>query len=255
MFSSNPATPWVPLPTPEALARNPLIVDAGLATRPPPLPFLLALAYRLRDRSRLSADLRCINDRRTHAFAARLGVPAHVVQLTLLVEDKRFWRHPGIDLLAVHRAALLNLHRRGRLQGASTIPEQLIKLGGSRSKTLLARSRRAALAALLIATNDRRTVLEAYLRCVYFGRGAYGIRAAARTYFKLPIEHLDAAQAFFLAERIALPNAARPSRIANLIERPGIRLVMRDALTELPVMYGRHFGLQAEYALRRVLSA
>lgn len=118
---------------------------------------------------------------------------------TISAEDRRFWQHPGVDPLAVARA----LARLGvQPSGASTITQQLARrlYLADDSGPLLARKAREALLALqLEARRSKRQILELYLNDVYYGRGAYGVEAAARAYFGLSAANLDLAHAAYLA--------------------------------------------------------
>ena len=120
------------------------------------------------------------------------------VAATVAAEDQRFWQHPGVDPLAVVRAAASLPSIRS---GASTITQQLARaLYLDASDPLPLRKPREALLALqLEAHYSKDEILQAYLNEVYYGRGAYGIEAAARAYFGVPARELDLAQASLLA--------------------------------------------------------
>lgn len=122
-----------------------------------------------------------------------------VVDATVAAEDQRFWSHPGVDPLAVGRAAL---RARTDPSGASTITQQLVRrayLPDADLPLVLRKAREAVLAVALEARTSKAEVLEAYLNDVYYGRGAYGIEAAAQAYFGVNARRLDLAQATFLA--------------------------------------------------------
>lgn len=127
-----------------------------------------------------------------------------MVSATLATEDQRFYSHPGVDPLAVARAASAFPDERS---GASTITQQLARrlyLDGDRPP-LLRKAREALLALQLEARYSKDELLEAYLNDVYYGRGAYGIEAAARVYFGVSARNLDLASASFLAGLPQLP--------------------------------------------------
>ncbi len=126
------------------------------------------------------------------------------IDATIAAEDQRFRSHPGIDPIAVGRALItLPFHR----SGASTLSQQLARrvyLDGD--EPLLERKAREALIALqLEAHYSKDEILDLYLNNVYYGRGAYGIEAAARIYFGTSAANLDLAQASFLAGLPQLP--------------------------------------------------
>lgn len=130
-----------------------------------------------------------------------------LVAATIAAEDQRFRSHPGIDPLAIARAAL---RVRTDPSGASTITQQLVRATYLRDHDLpfaLRKPREALLALRLEARTSKDEVLEAYLNEVYYGRGAYGAEAAARAYFGVPAADLDLAQAAFLAGLPRSPSA------------------------------------------------
>lgn len=130
-----------------------------------------------------------------------------MVAATIAAEDQRFWSHPGIDPLAIARAAV---RVRTDPSGASTITQQLVRATYLRDHDLpllLRKPREALLAMRLEARTSKDEVLEAYLNEVYYGRGAYGVEAAARAYFGVPAADLDLAQAAFLAGLPRSPSA------------------------------------------------
>jgi len=121
------------------------------------------------------------------------------------IEDRRFYLHPGIDPLGIMRALWVNLSEQHVDQGGSTLEEQLVKRAiVQQDATIHAKLRTMALAWAVDQDFSKRTILELYLNAAYYGRGAYGARAAAEVYFGTDASHLTLAQAAFLA---ALPQA------------------------------------------------
>jgi penicillin-binding protein 1A len=106
-------------------------------------------------------------------------------QATVAIEDQRFYQHSGVDLRGMLRAAVEDLIPGGSTQGASTITQQFVKnaLDAQNSRTVFEKFREAALAYHLEKQWDKDKILTQYLNTIYFGEGAYGIEAAARTYF------------------------------------------------------------------------
>jgi membrane peptidoglycan carboxypeptidase len=191
-------------------------------------------------------DRRCLRGDSCATFAGTYGVPVHFVQLLLLIEDKRFWMHRGVDPMALARASIMILRGVGRLQGGSTIIEQLLKgYVPGRRRTLLERFLRAVGALGTGIRWPRALLLARYLDTAYFGLRAFGLSAAAREYFNASRDSLTPAQSFFLAERIALPNAFRAARIRNLLRRPMISAVLGEEIARLPSVYERRFGFAA----------
>lgn len=205
------------------------------------------LVHPLLARVRALGEHSAAADPRTQKVAAQTGVPIYLVMFVVLIEDKRFWSHFGTDPIAIARACYMNARRRGRLQGGSTIPEQLIKMRTNLyGRSVTNRLRRSLAAMLSVANSTKVGLLCEYLETVYFGRDAYGATDAARMYFSKPATALTRAESFFLAERIALPNAVRRGRIRNLLFRDAIRALLWPSLARLPQVYGMTFGPSTE---------
>jgi len=101
------------------------------------------------------------------------------------IEDSRFYTNNGVDLRGIARAAVQDLTNKRAAQGASTIPQQFVKLtlAAQNNRTILEKLREAAMAYHLSRKWSKQRILRDYLNTIYFGNGAYGIEAAARTYF------------------------------------------------------------------------
>jgi penicillin-binding protein 1A len=101
------------------------------------------------------------------------------------VEDSRFYEHDGVDFQGIGRALVKDIMSRSAAQGASTITEQFVKdaLAAQNSRTLFQKFREAVLAYRLEQRWSKDKILTEYLNTIYFGEGAYGIEAAARTFF------------------------------------------------------------------------
>jgi penicillin-binding protein 1A len=112
-------------------------------------------------------------------------ISPYMKEATVAIEDRRFYEHRGVDIQGMARAGLADLIPGGSTQGASTITEQFVKnaLEAQGSRTVFQKFREAALAYQLERHWDKDKILTEYLNTVYFGEGAYGIEAAARTYF------------------------------------------------------------------------
>lgn len=133
-----------------------------------------------------------------------------MVEATISAEDQRFGQHPGVDPIAVGRAALTLGSNRS---GASTLQQQLARrlyLRGGGGPLPLRKLREMVLALRVDAQNSQDDILSAYLNAVYYGRGAYGVEAAARVYFGTSARNLDLAQAAFLAGLPQLPAGYDP---------------------------------------------
>lgn len=134
-------------------------------------------------------------------------LPASLLAATISAEDKRFWSHHGIDLLAIARAAFRGIEHGRFFSGASTISQQLVKIAQPRPRTLMSKLIEAAQALRLEQTWSKRQILEAYLERIDYGNSRIGIIAAADYYFGKSPNDLSLAESAFLA---GLPQA--PSR-------------------------------------------
>ena len=138
-------------------------------------------------------------------------IPRSLKQATVAVEDRRFYHEHGVDFQGIARAALADL-RAGRIvQGGSTITEQYVKNAYLNGDDTLTRKVHEAILAWQLAdrwSKDR--ILTAYLNTVYYGDGAYGVQAAARTYFHENASRLSLAQSALLAGLPEDPSAYSP---------------------------------------------
>jgi len=119
-------------------------------------------------------------------------IPPIVKEAVISIEDKRFETNSGVDIRAIARAFVNDVLHKGGTQGASTIEEQFIKnaLQAQSHRTIFEKLREAALAYQLSHEWNKEKILAAYLNTIYFGNGAYGIEAAAQTYFGHDVNHL-----------------------------------------------------------------
>ncbi|MGH9178693.1 MAG: transglycosylase domain-containing protein [Acidimicrobiales bacterium] len=133
-------------------------------------------------------------------------VPDHVVNAILDMEDERFWAHGGVNLRSTVRALVANVSEGGVEQGGSTITQQLVKNSLlTPEKSIDRKVKEAVLAMRLEDRLSKEEILERYLNIVYFGNGAYGVQAAAETYFNAEVERLTLGQAALLAGIIRNP--------------------------------------------------
>jgi penicillin-binding protein 1A len=146
-------------------------------------------------------------------------VPPLVVHAFLAAEDREFYNHNGVNPLAVVRAALTNIIRYGHGQrplGASTITQQLVRHFLLTNEVSISRKVKEALLAYRIENQlSKDRILEIYLNEIYLGAGAYGVAAAADTYFAKPLAQLTAAEAAFLAALPKAPNNYNPLHHAD----------------------------------------
>jgi penicillin-binding protein 1A len=164
-------------------------------------------------------------------------MPPNVPAAFLSAEDRRFYKHKGFDLLGIVRAAVTNFRSEGNIkQGGSTITQQIIKqtllvgeeqigaLGLTpaeyarerRSRKYRRKAKELILAVRLERELTKAEILSIYLNHVYLGHGAYGVGAAAQTYFGKEVEDLTIAEAAMLGGLVASPTKYAPHRNMQL---------------------------------------
>jgi penicillin-binding protein 1A len=127
------------------------------------------------------------------------------------VEDARFFEHPGLDVIGIARAGWMNLRRGGKVEGASTITQQLARaLLLSPERTYVRKFKELLLAYKIETVLSKDQILETYLNQIYFGQGAYGASAAAQTYFGKDVSKLTVSEAAVLAGLPKSPNNYSP---------------------------------------------
>ncbi len=141
-------------------------------------------------------------------------ISTEVIHATIATEDRDFWVHPGFDPVAMARAIYYVLSEREIVSGASTIPQQLARMVLLPDQRFEQSARRKIkeiiLAAELVRVYSKDTILEIYLNELNYGNQAYGIQAAAETYFGTDAANLTLAQASFLAGLPQLPATYDP---------------------------------------------
>ncbi|MEP6758977.1 MAG: transglycosylase domain-containing protein [Actinomycetota bacterium] len=187
-----------------------------------------------------------------HGSVDRTVVPLsqispHMIDAVIATEDHDFYNHPGVDVAGIARAAYTDLVKRSTVQGASTITEQLVKnvyagsyttdADGVQSYVLPQRSiqekiREALLAVKLEQQLGKDQILEKYLNTVYFGHGAYGVEAAARTYFGEHASQLSILESASLAGVLHAPDLYDP------IDHPSDNWYRRNYAVDQMVRYG-----------------
>ena len=139
-------------------------------------------------------------------------IPRMVRDAVIAIEDERFYVHDGIDLKAIIRAARTNLEAGGISQGGSTITQQYVKLAIIRNaeQTASRKLEEVWYATRLEDQYSKNFILLQYLNTVYLGHGAYGVKAAAQTYFNKDITQVNLAEAAMIAGIIQLPGRYNP---------------------------------------------
>jgi penicillin-binding protein 1A len=152
---------------------------------------------------------------------------------TVAIEDHRFYRHGGVDYEGIARAAWKDIRAGHVVQGGSTITQQLVRnLYISKERTFQRKIKEACLAIKLSRARSKDWILGQYMNQVYYGNHAYGIEAAAQTYFSKHARDLGLAQSALLA---GLPQA--PS-VYDPIHRPRTAIARRDQVLRAMLAYG-----------------
>jgi penicillin-binding protein 1A len=135
------------------------------------------------------------------------GIPVNLQNAFLATEDQHFFSHWGVNPRGIIRAALVNLRHGRVVEGGSTVTQQLSKvLFFTQEKTLSRKIREFLLALQLERNYSKEEIFQLYLNQIYFGHGAYGVEAAARTYFGKHVNELNLSECAILA---GLPRSPR----------------------------------------------
>jgi penicillin-binding protein 1A len=180
-----------------------------------------------------TADGHLLDELGPHRRIVRLDeLPEHVVMAFVAAEDGQFRSHPGVDPVAIVRAAVTNF-RAGRVtQGGSTLTQQVVKQTAVGDERSLSRKVDEAFVALALERHrSKDEILETYLNLVYLGRGAYGVEAAARHYFGRSAHELSLAEAVTLASVVPAPSRYGPDK--GVAESLGRRDEVLDRMVDL----------------------
>src|SRR5919204_427094 len=164
----------------------------------------------------------------------RLGrISPWTLKATVAIEDHRFYTHGGVDYEGIIRAAWKDLRAGEVVQGGSTITQQLVRnLYISKERTLARKLKEACLAIKLSRARSKDWILEQYMNQVYYGNHAYGIEAAAQTYFSKHARDLTLRQAALLAGLPQAPSTYDP------LHRPVAALARRNTVLRAMARYG-----------------
>src|SRR5438477_13276 len=146
-------------------------------------------------------------------------IPQVLIDATVSAEDKSFWTNPGVDILGTIRAVVSDVTGRSTGQGgASTITQQLVKQRIVGNEVSLKRKIREAILAVEVTnTYSKQQILELYFNQIYYGKQAYGVKAAAQTYFgKSDLSKLTLAEAALLAGLPQAPSVLDPTQADNV---------------------------------------
>ncbi|MBL0386195.1 transglycosylase domain-containing protein [Tumebacillus sp. ITR2] len=160
-------------------------------------------------------------------------IPDDLKMAIVDVEDSRFYEHSGLDLYGIGRAVYTDVTTMSAAEGGSTLTQQLARsVYLSQDRTFSRKVNEIALAFELEHTYSKDQILEMYLNNVYFGNGAFGIRAAAETYFGKgqDLKHLTLAECALLAGLPNAPSALNPWLEANVPNALARRNHVLDAM-------------------------
>jgi 1A family penicillin-binding protein len=185
----------------------------------------------------------------SHTPVPLSAIPRACVEATIATEDASFYQNPGVDVWAIMRALWINLSGGEVLSGGSTITQQiarnLLLLPEERARISLERKLREAILAWRLArTYGKDDLLTIYLNESYYGNLAYGIEAAAHTYFAKSAAELDLAECAMLA---GLPQS--PARY-NPLENPASARGRQRVVLDLMVKHGYISSQEADLAAR-----
>ena len=155
-------------------------------------------------------------------------IPKYLKDAIISTEDKNFYTHEGYDILGICRSVMVNIINKKASQGASTITQQLARvLFLSNEKTITRKLKEIQIAARIEKSIPKDKILEMYLNNVYLGSGAYGIGAAASTYFNKPLSELTLSECALIAGLPQAPSVYSPYRNKKLAEKRRNKVLRR----------------------------
>jgi penicillin-binding protein 1A len=159
-------------------------------------------------------------------------IPQVLKDAVVAAEDQSFYEHGGVDLYSTVRALWADIQNQQVVEGGSTITQQYVKNAFTGDERTIGRKvHEAILAGQLDRSLDKDTILYRYLSTIYFGEGAYGVGAAAETYFRKPVNELTLPEAALLAEVIPAPSQYSP-RVNPLLAEGRRRGVLQKMLDQ-----------------------
>jgi penicillin-binding protein 1A len=159
-------------------------------------------------------------------------VSPHLVRALIAIEDQRFYEHGGLDIIRIAGAAVSNFREGRRLQGGSTLTQQLARQGFLSTERTYTRKLKEILVATRIESEfDKQEILSLYLNKVYFGDGLHGVEAASLGYFGKHAADVDVAEAAMLAGLVKSPSSYAPTvDLDRAVARRNVVLqVMRES--------------------------
>ncbi len=164
------------------------------------------------------------NDSLLHEFSVERrfwvpldSIPQDLQNAVIAIEDRRFYKHWGIDIRRIFGAIIVDIMRGYYAQGASTLTQQLARnIYLSHQQSLIRKAREALTAIQLEKYYTKKEIMELYLNQIYLGAGVYGVQAASQLYFSKPVSQLNTNECAVLAGMIQLPEHYRPDKKNNL---------------------------------------
>jgi penicillin-binding protein 1A len=170
---------------------------------------------------------------KTRLWAPIEIIPRQLQQAYVATEDVRYYIHKGIDPRGIGRALLEDLKTGRKVQGGSTITQQLVKNRFfSHEKNIIRKVMEMAYAIRIEQQYNKKQILELYLNSIYLGHGAWGVEAASRVYFGKSVRYLSINQAALLAALARSPEYYSPFR------NPAAALKRRNLILQLMQKYG-----------------
>jgi penicillin-binding protein 1A len=161
-------------------------------------------------------------------------IPENLQNAVVAIEDRRFYKHWGVDIQRIVGAAVVNVFRGEIAQGGSTITQQLARnLYLSFRQSMVRKIREAMTAVQMEKYYSKREILELYLNQVYLGSGVYGVEAAAQSYFSKTVSDLDLNECAVIAGLIQLPEHYRPDKPENRERLAGRRSAVARAMNAM----------------------
>ncbi|HEY5548604.1 MAG TPA: PBP1A family penicillin-binding protein [Coriobacteriia bacterium] len=144
-------------------------------------------------------------------YVALKDIPSSLREAVIATEDQRYYEHPGVDLIGLLRAVVVDIKAGAQVQGGSTITQQYVKQAFVGDESSIRRKISEAILAYRIEQKySKDQILEMYLNTIYFGHGSYGVQTAAQAYFGKPVDKLSVAEAAMLAGVIKSPARYSP---------------------------------------------
>ena len=218
-----------------------LPLPANLPERTPPAPSQIS---RVLDAA--GNEIATFKQFETSIPVEQHDIPEHLAQAVIAAEDRNFYSHSGVDVRGTLRALWADIRNRELGQGGSTITQQLVKntiTGGE--KSIQRKIREAVLASQLDRQVDKDKILFEYLSVIYLGEGAYGVGAAAETYFRVPVNQLTLSQSALLASVIPAPSRYSPRVDVRTADQRRVR-VLDTMLGEGMITVEQHYEAVAQ---------